>query len=197
LDIIHDLTSPVEKQFKALHKGRRKNIRRAERLNLVFREVKNRAEFTKAYELVKSTYQKVRLPMPDKDYFSIAYDKLAQKDIFKTFVAVFNNQIIATRMVLCFNHSIYDWYAGASEKHLDKYPNDYLPWKIMQWGKNNGYKTFDFGGAGKPGEEYGVRDFKLKFGGELVNWGRFEKVHQPLMLQTGKVGFALWKKLKL
>ena len=36
-----------------------------------------------------------------------------------------------------------------------------------------------FGGAGKPDKPYGVRDYKLKFGGQLVNWGRFEKVHKP------------------
>jgi len=27
-------------------------------------------------------------------------------------------------------------------------------------------------GAGKPSEKYGVRDFKAKFGGNLVNFGR-------------------------
>jgi lipid II:glycine glycyltransferase (peptidoglycan interpeptide bridge formation enzyme) len=66
----------------------------------------------------------------------------------------------------------------------------------MEWGHNNGYEKFDFGGAGKPDEEYGVRDYKLKFGGELVNWGRFQKVHKPFLMRVGKLGFKIWQKLR-
>jgi lipid II:glycine glycyltransferase (peptidoglycan interpeptide bridge formation enzyme) len=134
--------------------------------------------------------------MPDKGFFNTSYNELAQKGILKTFVAIFDNQIIATRMVLCFNQTIYDWYAGASEKHMDKYPNDFLPWKIIEWGIENGYKTFDFGGAGKPGVPYGVRDFKMKFGGGLVEFGRFEKVHKPLLMKMGKFVMFIYKKIK-
>ena len=63
-----------------------------------------------------------------------------------------------------------------------------LPWKIMEWGHENGYKLFDFGGAGKPNIPYGVRDYKLKFGGDLVNFGRFEKVHKKYRMAFGKIG---------
>ncbi len=196
LDILHDLTLPIENQFMALHKGRRKNIRRTDKQGVFFSEIKNKKEFNKAYELIKSTYKKVKLPMPDKGFFNTSYNELAQKGILKIFVALFDNQIIATRMVLCFNQTIYDWYAGASEKHMDKYPNDFLPWKIIEWGSQNGYRLFDFGGAGKPGVPYGVRDYKMKFGGKLVEFGRFEKVHKPLLMKIGKLGIFIYKILK-
>lgn len=195
LDIIHNLTKSVDEQWIALHKGRRKNIRRAERMGIVFREIKNQSEFEKAYKLVKGTYKRVKLPMPDKTLFFESYKELTITNIFKVFVAVLDGQIIATRMVLCYNSLIYDWYAGASDLHMDKYPNDFLPWKVMEWGSDNAYKYFDFGGAGKPNIPYGVRDHKLKFGGDLVNFGRFQKIHQPLFYKIISIAFNIYRKI--
>ncbi|MGK0447986.1 MAG: lipid II:glycine glycyltransferase (peptidoglycan interpeptide bridge formation enzyme) [Polaribacter sp.] len=196
LDIIHDLDISIDKQFKGLHKGRRKNIRRSVRAEVVFREVKEEKEFNKAYNLVVSTYNRVELPMPDRSLFEESYLQLSDLNILKTFVAVSNEEIIGCRMVLCYGDLIYDWYAGASEKHLDMYPNDFLPWKVMEWGSQNGYKYFDFGGAGKPDKPYGVRDHKLKFGGDLVEYGRFEKIHNRLLMRVGEIGLKLYKFVK-
>ena len=196
LDIIHQLDKSLEEQFTALHKGRRKNIRRAERAEVSFREVLDEKEFTIAYDLVKSTYNRVKLPMPDRTLFTTSYEQLSKRNILKTFVAISNEEIIGCRMVLCYSDIIYDWYAGASDDHLDKYPNDFLPWKVMEWGSQNGFKFFDFGGAGKPDIPYGVRDHKLKFGGELVEYGRFEKVHNKFMMRIGELGLKLYKLIK-
>lgn len=196
LDIIHDLTIPIDKQFMSLHKGRRKNIRRAEKADVKFREIQTVSEFEKSYELIQDTYKRVRLPMPDKSLFSKSYVTLTKNNILKVFVAIFEEKIIGTRMVLCYNSLVYDWYAGASNNHLDKYPNDFLPWKVIEWGSENGYKYFDFGGAGKPDIPYGVRDHKLKFGGKLVEHGRFEKIHNRLLFQAGKIGLKIYKKVK-
>lgn len=197
LDILHDLVKPLPNQFAALHKGRRKNIRRAEREEVVFREISNLHEFNMAYELVVSTYKRVKLPMPDMSLFVQSYNQLGNQNVLKTFVAILNDEIIGSRIVLCYKDIIYDWYAGASEKHLDKYPNDFLPWKIMEWGSQNGYKTFDFGGAGKPGVPYGVRDHKLKFGGTLVEYGRFEKVHNRSLMIIGKLGLKIYRYINI
>jgi len=39
-------------------------------------------------------------------------------------------------------------------------------------------------GLGKPEEPYGVRDFKARFGGRWVNYGRFSRVNK-------RVGYAI------
>ena len=44
---------------------------------------------------------------------------------------------------------------------------------------SNNFSRFDFGGAGSPDKSYGVRDFKKKFGGKEVFYGRFQKNHKP------------------
>jgi len=43
---------------------------------------------------------------------------------------------------------------------------------------------------------YGVRDYKMKFGGTMVELGRYEKIHHPSLMQAAKTGFKFWKKLK-
>ena len=40
------------------------------------------------------------------------------------------------------------------------------------------------------------KDYKKKFGGEFVNYGRFEKVHKPFFFQFGKLGLKIWQKVK-
>ena len=54
--------------------------------------------------------------------------------------------------------------------------------------------VYDFGGAGKPDEEYGVRDFKAKFGGNLVNFGRNVFVHNPMLLKLSRHGYEVYRR---
>jgi lipid II:glycine glycyltransferase (peptidoglycan interpeptide bridge formation enzyme) len=196
LDIFHDLTKSPDELLMEMHKGRRKNIRRAIKKGLEFNELKTKKQIHIGYELVKETYNKVSLPFPDYSLFKNSFEIMNGKEMVKFFGAFYKGKMIGFRAVLCFNNSIYDWYAGSDPKHLDKYPNDFLPWKIMEWGSKNGYEKFDFGGAGKPNEPYGVRDFKLKFGGELVNFGRFQKIHKPVLMKTGEFGLKTLKYLR-
>ena len=46
-------------------------------------------------------------------------------------------------------------------------------------------------GAGKPNQAYGVRDFKSKFGGDLVEHGRFLFVSKPLIYNFSKFILSL------
>ena len=48
------------------------------------------------------------------------------------------------------------------------------------------FHTYDFMGAGKPDDVgYGVRDFKLKFGGKLLEFGRFDYICNPMFYSLG------------
>jgi lipid II:glycine glycyltransferase (peptidoglycan interpeptide bridge formation enzyme) len=46
-------------------------------------------------------------------------------------------------------------------------------------------------GAGNPEEEYGVRDFKARFGGDLIEFGRFKKIFMPLLYSLGKTALKM------
>ena len=115
----------------------------------------------------------------------------------KCFIAIYNDSIIGTIWLLAYNGRVYNWYAGSQREQLNKSPNDLLVWNAIQWGIENRYKIFDFGGAGKPGEKYGVRDFKKKFGGKEVCFGRFEQIHRPLTYSTMMKLFSIKKSIGL
>jgi hypothetical protein len=70
-----------------------------------------------------------------------------------------------------------------------------LRWRELVWGEEHGYAICDSGGAGWPDKPYGVRDFKVKFGGELVSFGRYRKVYAPKMMACAERVYEFGRKL--
>ena len=193
LDIITDLTLSEAELYKKIASNGRNKINKAKRAGTIVTPIEDRQLLKKSYAILDEVYKKVKLPLPRIHYFENAWDLLFPLGHIKYFGAFNDNKLIGVRIELIFNNTIYDWYAGSQTEHYDKYPNDILPWDIIKWGSENGYKKFDFGGAGRPDKPYGVRDFKMKYGGTLVNYGRFEKIHKPFLMAFARVAFRLWK----
>jgi len=194
LDILLDLTKTKEELELNLHKERRRNIAKAEKEGLLFNVLTSEPDIHEVIELIRKTYARVRVPMSYEELFIHAQTFLGAKVMF--FGAEYEGKIIAGQVRLCYNDVVYAWYAGSDSAYFQKKPNDFLLWNVILWAKENNYKTFDFGGAGKPNVEYGVRDYKLKFGGELVCFGRYEKVNNKFLMKTGKLLYSIYKKIK-
>lgn len=91
--------------------------------------------------------------------------------------------------------ALYEWFAcGIDGVYPHIYPSTYATYLGIKYAAENGCKIFDMMGAGKPDEAYGVRDFKAKFGGEPVEYGRFLYIRKPLLYWIGKMGVKLLKK---
>jgi len=196
LDIIVDLNKNEEELWKELNAKRRNEIRRAKKENSLFSIKNTLTDLNECYKILKSVYNRAKLPLPSFDFFVNIF-KISNANLgLEIFCAEYENKIIGCMLALVYKNTIYDFYAGAYSEYYNKYPNDLIPWEAFLWGKQNGYTLFDFGGAGKPNKPYSVRDYKLKFGGQLVNWGRFEKVHKPFLMLMGKTGLKIWQKLK-
>lgn len=195
LNFIIDLRKKTEVLWSEVHPKRRNEIKRSKKEGVSFEEISGENAITDTYPILNEIYKKIKLPLPSRNYFIVVYNTLGSK-IFKVFVARYDDIIIGAMYTLCFKQTIYDWYAGSYRSFYNKYPNDLLPWEIFLWGKENGYWFFDFGGAGKPEIPYGVRDYKEKFGGERVNYGRYEKVHRPILIIFSRIGLQLWKRLR-
>ncbi|HWQ82329.1 MAG TPA: GNAT family N-acetyltransferase [Ignavibacteria bacterium] len=193
LNYIIDLSKGEEECWKNLHSKRRNEVRKAIKEGITFSEIHYDKEMDSAYNILKSIYGKARLPLPEGGFFDTAFEIMGRDGVLRIFGGYFEGKLIGVMYILCYKGVMYDWYAGSYPEYLKKCPNDLITWEVIRWGANNGYRTFDFGGAGSPGKEYGVRDFKKKFGGIEINTGRFELVHKPSVMKFSKKGFRLWQ----
>jgi serine/alanine adding enzyme len=195
LNYLIDLNRPPKAVLQSIGRRTRKKIRRALRQGeVVIEEVDGHEQVALCYELLERTYAIVGVPLADRSLFEATFDVLHPRGMVKFLLARVGDVYVAGSVELIFKDTIYGWYGGMDRAYSDYIPNELLLWYIFQWGAENGYKVYDFGGAGKPDEEYGVRDFKAKFGGELVCYGRNTCVHAPMLLWLSEQGYRLVRK---
>jgi serine/alanine adding enzyme len=196
LNYLIDLARPAAAVLQGISRRTRKRIRQGLRNGEVaIEEAQRRAQVTLCYDLLRKSYAAAGMPLADRSLFDAAFDVLHPRGMIKFLLAYVDRQCVAGSVELLYKDCIYGWYSGVDRAYSSYVPNEMLMWCILEWGAQNGYRTYDFGGAGKPGEEYGVRDFKAKFGGDLVCYGRNTCVHAPLRLAAGRIGYGLYRRL--
>jgi serine/alanine adding enzyme len=140
------------------------------------------------YLILKELYnQKVKKPIPNLEFFKTFY----LSGLGKYLLISYNQKIIGGIMCPIFKDKvIYEWYiAGLDIEYKELYPSVLATYAPILYAFNNNISRFDFMGAGKPEENYGVRNFKMKFGGELVNHGRFLKIYKKLIYSLASLYF--------
>jgi len=193
LNYLIDLTKSSDELFKSINKSGRKAIKRAQHRGVTVEEIHNRELIPIYYDLLMQTYQRARVPLTDMSFFEAVMDILVPKGMAKMFLARVDNLAAAVSLELPFKQGIFSMFSGYDSKFRHAYTNDLIVWCILEWGETNGYSCFDFGGAGRPSEKYGPREFKAKFGGTLVNFGRYTYVHNPLALALCRIIYWLYR----
>ena len=146
------------------------------------------------YTILKDLYRtKVKTPLWSWEFF----ERLYYIENAKYILVELDGKIVGGAACVCLpGKALYEWYAcGLDNCRDDIRPTSVAIWGEMQYAAENGYPLFDFMGAGKPDEPYGVRDFKAEFGGELVEHGRFLYVRKPLLYAIGKLGVKWLKRV--
>jgi serine/alanine adding enzyme len=195
LNFLIDLNRPEEEIWQDIHKSRRKGINRAANNGVVMDKVRDKKYIPIFYGIVEETYKNAKIPLADISLIESAFDLLVPKNMATFYIAKYEDAFVGARAVLNYQGLIYDWYAGALLDYLSLYVNEALVWHILKEGANNSYRIFNFGGAGKPNEEYGVREFKRRFGGKMVNFGRYTKIHSPIKMKIAEKGFEMYRKI--
>jgi lipid II:glycine glycyltransferase (peptidoglycan interpeptide bridge formation enzyme) len=197
LNIIVNLKLDEDSLWKNLKKSRKEGIRKAKRNNLVFGVTNSNEIIPAFFKLMRITYKNAKLPHPKIDFFYSLYNNLSPENL-KFFTIKKENDTLIVLVALIFKRCLYAFFIGTTRDnyYLKMRPVDLLYWEVMCWAKKNGCTIFDWLGAGKPDKEYGVRKFKLQYGGEVVEWGRYQKIHKPLMMKIGKLGLKIWQKVR-
>ena len=195
INYVHDLTRPIDEIWKGFNTSRRRGIRKAENGGVSVREAEEDDDIELLYELLRETYDAAGVPLADKSLFESAWRVLKPANMIRIVLGAKGKDTLAGRLYLTYRGAIYEWYAGGSSAGKEEHANELLVWETMRWGSNNGFKVFDFGGAGRPGEDYGPGEFKRLFGGTITSFGRFEKVYHPIKHMIGRKGYDLLRRL--
>ena len=194
LNYFISLNHPLDDILQGMGRRTRKHVRRALRKSeVVIEEGAEREGIFRCYEVLQQTYAAARVPLADRSLFEAAFDILHPLDMVKFHLAKIGDSYVAASVDLVYKDMCYGWYGGVRREYASHTPNELLTWHVLQWGALHGCRVYDFGGAGKPDEPYGVRDFKAKFGGELVNYGRNTCYHAPGRFALSKVGYRIYQ----
>lgn len=195
LNFIVDLRRPVTEIWNSLHSTVRSNVKKARRKGVIIEEASTSDIVQVAYRLLQEVYGRIQVPLADVSLFQAAFDVLQAQDMARFFMARVGDAYVGTSVVLLHKDIVYGWYAGAIREYSSYKVGELLNWHVLEWGAQNGFGSFDFGGAGKPDADYGPRKFKARFGGDLVGFGRNIYVPSRLRLRISQVGYNVYRRL--
>lgn len=193
LNYVIDLQRPVEQIFNAIGAHTRKHIRRAQRAGRIqVMPVETREQLDDWYAVLRATYARARVPLPDASLFQAAFERLRPCGLCQFWLARVDSAPAACSVELLYKRRMIGWYGGTDRTYRQFNPNELLTWHILEWGARHNFACYDFGGAGRVDTPYGVREFKAKFGGLLVSESRMRYVHSPRALALSELGYWLF-----
>jgi len=190
---IHVPTPDVVTAFSQLNDSKQRQVKQTLKAGASC-ELSHDIEDLKAfYQLLTKLYRrKVRKPLFPYEFF----DKLHQQSFTRFFIVKKANKVLGGIFCVQSDKVVYEWFiCGENNKTEKVYPSVLATWKAIEYAAGNGFGYFDFMGAGKKDEPYGVREFKSKFGGELVEQGRFMYICKPKLYIFSKSILNLTKKI--
>jgi len=184
---ILDLTQSEEELLKNMHSKTRYNIRLAQKHGVIIKEDSNDSAFQAYLKLSEETTERQGFYAHNRTYHQTMWNSMKEHGSAKLFTASYNDEIVTTWILFCFNDTIYYPYGASSRNHREVMAPNLLLWEIVQWGKRNGYKKFDLWGAMGPDPDihdpwYGFHRFKEGYHPEMVEFiGSYDLIIKPFI----------------
>ena len=190
-----DLTLGKEHLWSCLRAKKRQAIRKAIKSGLTT-EVLTLSDLDDLYALIEETYGRARIPPPPKSLFKSAFTLLQSRDLARVVGVKHESKLIAAVLNLLYSDTIYAWFSTVDRRYSRYHGAELAFWSIIEWGAANDFRLFDFGGAGRLGKKYGVREFKRRMGGQRVESGRLVCPHSRLKAMVAWAGFKGWRAIQ-
>ncbi|MFA5046778.1 MAG: GNAT family N-acetyltransferase, partial [Paludibacter sp.] len=181
----HVATPNAEAALMQLNTTKRRDVRLSVKEGAEWLETKDSLDIQTYYKLLQELYKtKIKTPLFPFEFF----EKLIHIPQGKLFVVKYKGNVIGGSVcVILPDQSVYEWFVcGLDGQTKNVFPSTVATWAAIEYASKNGFNRFDMMGAGKPDEGYGVREFKSKFGGELVEHGRYLYICKPRLYLLGK-----------
>lgn len=191
LDFLVDTRSEETVQAN-IHKSKKRKIKSTIKEDIFINQTPSVEEVKSYYKLLNNLYaKKVKTPLFPMSFFLDLYNQP-----FARFLLIMKNEeILGGQVILCLERKVtYLFYlCGEDGKIKGVFPSVLGTYAGIKYAVDNGCAICDMMGAGKPNEEYGVRDFKAEFGGKLVEYGRFLNITNPFLYRIGALGVKIMK----
>jgi serine/alanine adding enzyme len=194
LNYLIDLTIAEDELWRNVASNARRNVQKARRLGVSIEEVDGPSGIDEAYPVLAEVYHRIKVPLPDRSLFDAASRILGPLGRFRVLLARHDGGTIGALTLLIYQGVMTYWYTGTRHDFWSHRPGDLLVAHALEAGRTLGCRAFDFGGAGRPDEPYGVRDFKAKYGGALVDFGRDVWVPSPVRFRVATTGYELLRR---
>lgn len=192
---IHVDTTSMDVVHEHMGKSRKRDVRVSMRDGAKVVEHPISSQIREFYGILNKLYNtKIKTPLFPFEFF----ERLSEIDTSVFLLVEYEGRIVGgTVCVGLPGVALYEMYVcGEDGVYKNIFPSEIATYAGLQYAARNSYRKFDMMGAGKPNDGgYGVRDFKLKFGGELLELCRSAYVSKPLLFNIGKLGVSLMKKL--
>lgn len=189
-----DLRPAPQSLHGAMHRNAQRNLRKARQAGVVIREG-TETDLPTLSALLEATGRRQGFSPYPVGYYEEMWRAFALDERAALFVAEHEGSVLAFTLVIGFaDTATYKMGAWSGTKR-DVPPNELLHWTGMQWGKERGYRYYDFDdidvsvaramAAGDPlpaKASEGLTRFKLGFGGEAsVLPGAHDYVSRPVL----------------
>lgn len=191
----HVPTPNVELALQQLSTTKKRDVKISLKEGVEIAETKTGNDIKEFYQLLKDLYQtKIKTPLFPYEFF----ENIVCQPFGHLFVVKYQKEIIGGNLCVALDNKIlYEWFVcGKDGSYKRIFPSTMATWAAIQFAAENGFEYFDMMGAGKPDESYGVREFKAKFGGNLVEHGRFEMIFNKYLYHIGIIGVKFLKNRK-
>lgn len=188
----HVDTTSLDLIERNLDENRRRNLRASLRNGATILEQPTLSQVIDFYRIVRQLYStKVKTPLFPQSFF----EQLYKHPNGRFLLVELNNRIVGgIAAVLLPEKCLYEWFVAGEDgvnKHV--YPSSVATYAGLRYAAEHHIPRFDMMGAGTPDKDYGVRDFKARFGGIEVEYGRFKSISNPLLYKLGEWGVKLLK----
>lgn len=198
LNLIVD-TSSIETVIKNMSSSRLRQVRKGLEQGARCIEPENTDQVREFYNILVNLYrQKVKKPLPPWDFFEQFYKISKEGRLGIIRLVEYQGKIIGGILSpVTPGKTIYEWYVcGLDQQYKGVYPSVLATWAALDHAVKNNIPSFDFMGVGIPERDYGVRVFKSRFGGNLVNFGRFARINNKTFYLFSELGYNLLSALK-
>lgn len=187
--------STIDEVKSSMSKSRLRQVKKAIKNGAEWKEASQINEIQDFYKILADLYKtKIKKPLLPESFFTHFFEQ----EVGKFLLVYYQDKVIGGIMCPVYpKKTIYEFYVcGLDQEYKDQYPSVMATWAAIEYANQNNIPFFDFMGAGQPKEDYGVREFKKRFGGQEVSFGRFIYISNSFLYSLGNFAIKILKLIK-